>query len=845
MEKRQSIIENFVIILCVTLIWSLGCAYKSIYPFGNNLMDVGDMQGQIVPIYTFLWDVLHGNKAFFFDWSIGLGNNMAGAAWHFTLISPFNLFFLFIERSQIEEQLFLFLLIKLIAIGMSFRFVIRKWFSDLKPIIVLAFTLLYVFCPFSIEYYRFPAWLDVVFMFPLVMYFYFELMNHRRIKGFTICLTMVAVMNFQHTFLLVVFLVFTTGGLLLLDREKYRDALFALVRAAAVAAGISAFVWVPGILQIMTGARFSDGTDIIDIWNSIWFLHPSKWLKCFNVGIPLGMFLFAVFRHKQDKKIKIWYCYVLALLGFPIFLESSNILWHGGFYQGYTMRFSYMLTFWCVMAGIWGYSALRNDGKEPVSRKTLLYVIVSVVLLAGLIVLSINIIQSENNIIKTGITIAVSIVLGMLLLLWKKYEETVMLLVSVLLSFLLVGSNILVSYSVDNSDIGIFNRIWESGYRVDVLSRVKAESGAWLSNYTMNMGGNSISNYMAAEGADQINSYLRLGYAKIGIRMSDYGGTLFSDALLGVKELVCNDDSFCSADLYQPARIREKHYSIHDCKYTYPIGILTDSQTDITYGEDVFANQNAISNAVCGVEFLKCYETNTEEIILDVASESILYAYVPAGSGIEGFTVTDMVIGTEKEQNLYDSKWENGIINLGTWGAGTFKVTIHGTWDETNVQFALLSMDAFKNNQPLYAQNVTYEADQNSISLHAECEDINKSLFLPIYADQGWKCRVNGKKVAIDNIISGGMLIPMEQGDNEIELVYYSPGLYAGLLCSLVTILMVILCFAGKRSYKVLEGKANCALQYVVYVVYGGMILVFYFVPIIFLLKYLLISCII
>lgn len=842
--KKQLIIENLTIALCIVLIWSLGCAYKSIYPFGNNLMDVGDMQGQIVPVYTFLWDVLHGNKSFFFDWSIGLGNNMAGAVWHFTLISPFNLFFLFIKRSQIEEQLFLFLLIKLVAIGISFRYVMRKWFPDLSPLILIAFSLLYVFCPFSIEYYRFPAWLDVVFMFPLVMYFYFELMNDRKVKGFTVCLTMVAVMNFQHTFLLVVFLVFATGGLLVLDREKYRGALFSLVKAAVTAAGISACVWVPGILQIMTGKRFDGGTNIIDIWNSVWIFHPSKWLKCFNLGVPLGMFLLVAFRFKQDRKLKKWFFYVLTILGLPIFLESSNMLWHGGVYQSYTMRFSYMLTFWCLMAGIWGYQTVKADEKEQ-AKKILPNVIFSVVLLAGFIVLMINIMQSENTIIKTGITIAVSTLLGSLVLFWKRFEKTVIMFMSVVCSIVLVGSNMLVSYSVDKSDIGICNQIWESGYQPDVLSRVKAESGSWLSNYTMNMGGNSISNYMAAEGAEQIDSYLRMGYAEIGIRMSDYGGTLFSDALYGIRELVSNDEIFSSDDLYQPAHIREKNYSLHDCNYTYPIGILVDNQTDITYGEDVFENQNAISSVVCGKDFLKCYETDTEEISLHLDSESILYVYVPAQSGIEGFTITDMDMGEERRKDLQSSKWENGIINLGIWDAGTVKVTIHGTWEEPSVQLALMSMKEFESNVPQYAENVVYEADHNSISLYAECRDADKSLFLPIYSDKGWKCRVNGQKAMIEDTISGGMMIPLEQGSNEIELVYRSPGLYAGLICSLFTILIVILCIVKKPSFEKMEEKANCALQYVVYGVYGGMIIVIYLIPIIFLLKYLLISCII
>ena len=60
------------------------------------------MMGQYVPMYIHLCDVLHGTKSLWFDWYTGLGNNMAGATLHFGLISPFNLFFLFIGRGSVE-----------------------------------------------------------------------------------------------------------------------------------------------------------------------------------------------------------------------------------------------------------------------------------------------------------------------------------------------------------------------------------------------------------------------------------------------------------------------------------------------------------------------------------------------------------------------------------------------------------------------------------------------------------------------------------------------------------------------------------------------------------------------
>lgn len=52
-----------------------------------------------------------------------------------------------------------------------------------------------------------------------------------------------------------------------------------------------------------------------------------------------------------NKKIPDFFCLVIAMLCAPILLESTNLLWHGGSYQGYTMRFAYILTFWLLIAG--------------------------------------------------------------------------------------------------------------------------------------------------------------------------------------------------------------------------------------------------------------------------------------------------------------------------------------------------------------------------------------------------------------------------------------------------------------------------------------------------------------
>ena len=76
--SKNNFAECSALILIITMIWSLICGIKGIWPLGQNLLDIGDMSEQNVPMYIHLWDVIHGRKSLLFDWYTGLGNNMAG-----------------------------------------------------------------------------------------------------------------------------------------------------------------------------------------------------------------------------------------------------------------------------------------------------------------------------------------------------------------------------------------------------------------------------------------------------------------------------------------------------------------------------------------------------------------------------------------------------------------------------------------------------------------------------------------------------------------------------------------------------------------------------------------------
>lgn len=88
-------------------------------------------------------------------------------------------------------------------------------------------------------------------------------------------------------------------------------------------------------------------------------------MKLLNMGIPIAFFVQFAFR-KRKEKVVWFFLSIIGILSAPIILESTNLLWHGGSYRGYTMRFSYMLAFWIIVAGSYSIDQISIRKNIPV-----------------------------------------------------------------------------------------------------------------------------------------------------------------------------------------------------------------------------------------------------------------------------------------------------------------------------------------------------------------------------------------------------------------------------------------------------------------------------------------------
>ncbi|MCL1904430.1 MAG: YfhO family protein [Oscillospiraceae bacterium] len=395
--KTRSMYKYFISPVIVMLIYLLIFALKGIYPFGERIIDVWDMTQMNVPIYYHLWDFLHGSKALFFDWYSGLSINMAESVGIVSLLSPFNLFFFFVSREKLHLSMGLFTILKLMAAAATMYFFLKKTYvksfclsyvkirpSDeqspsfgliscfaLSEFWLNIFSLSYAFSGYAIMYYSNSQWLDIMAIFPLLMHSLYKLLRGK--KGGTlyyiIMLCVCLIINMYISMMVLLFIFFISGFYFKLISKYQRKQIVCLGAGTLMSFAISAAVTIPCFVQIDESARSTLGRSLVTAYLSIMNapngISMNKWLLLFPCALPLSIIVIGIFggekfksKSRGFKKIAAFWGGGILLVLLPLFFETTNLIWHGGGYVLFPVRFSFMLTFMVITAA--SYYASRN-----------------------------------------------------------------------------------------------------------------------------------------------------------------------------------------------------------------------------------------------------------------------------------------------------------------------------------------------------------------------------------------------------------------------------------------------------------------------------------------------------
>ncbi len=380
------------------------------------------------------------------------------------------------------------------------------------------------------------------------------------------------------------------------------------------------------------------------------------------------------------------------------------------------------------------------------------------------------------------------------------------------LTVIVVLESGLVSFDKEN-DAAVLARTMPEIYSSseNKLERFKNADASLSNNYSLFLGVPAFGNYIPLSTFEQIALDDALGYSQDWVRMSDAGGTIFSDSVFQMNSLLVRSDSdqgwlIDSADenIYEKVAV-SSGYDLYKRKTVYPYAIFIDDlnerPTGLELEKNTFENQNVLSKLLFDKELFTFSEKSLElsssesrSLTLSTVGEQAVYLYT---DGVDNISVglSGKTICSEYPQMPY-----NGLIPIGTYDNEVIEITISNNTSEPQsgtLYVGMMDMQKYKdtiinaqNNDILTIDSIETGNRNMDMELTAEKEGY---IFIPLYAENGWSIFINGNRIVPEIFFDVFFLIPVDKGKNEINLSFFPRKIKSGIIISLISILCLLL----------------------------------------------------
>ncbi len=628
-------------VLLTLLLGSVNLAMKQMFPFGNHTIDYYDMAQQIASFYYHVYDVLHGEKAFFFDWYTALGVNMAMSTSGCSNLSLFNLFFLFVPRDFLLESLSIFNLFKMMCMTFTMYLYLHKtyrapWFFE------TVLSVGYGFCGFVLVLYITNQWMDIAVLFPLIMLSLQKLFREGKMRWYILTLSLALINSYYLSFMILIFIFLMTGFSILVERlfeKKERRAQYSIARlglGTLLAILISSFILIPQLMQTLVSARFENENgggllgQYLSILKQVNGAYTTRWWTLLGLSFSAALIFCGLLRFYKEKKSVFLVCGSILLMVLELFFESVNLIWHFGSYIQYPIRNGFMIYF--VLAACACYYAqklfeIKSSEKQAVSAKTIVlflagFTVTALLIYAGTVLYANHPGLSLRTVFHITAAVMGASFLVYVCLLWLKggryrYGSTCLLVFELLFyTFLLIGKPAFITgYSEEPEQEGEYIRICNQlaeqfSLEPDSLARVKNPDESLNANYGLVLRRPALSNWTHLISPQLQQGAGAWGYSYQFTRLLDAGGTAFSDALLGVTETISLVEQ--EPALYEQtdsATVTVDHltgeqavYGLYKNRYTLPWGMtIPETAGSDMEKADLVSLQNALYQALAEV----------------------------------------------------------------------------------------------------------------------------------------------------------------------------------------------------------------------------------------------------
>ena len=341
MKKTKELREYFISPLIVAAIVLIIFLIKGIYPFGNLSIANGDVGQSYIPAYTYFYDCIKNGKSLWFDYNLGMGSNIYAYIAQMGVYNILSFLVLLNTRENVSYMFSFILLFKLMFISFTSYILFRKINKDNKFYNVL-FSLMYAFSGHCLCYNTNFMWLDVVGWLPLLLIASKYMFDTGKIYWYTIVLSIILVLHFQMAYMILLFIIFIYPVYIKNSIENNYDrkkAVFNVIVGTSLCGLLCAAFLLPVLIQVLESYRYSGGV-INGVDNSNLF---GKLILLVFYPLPFYAYFKWLKDSETNKKESIvsLYSLVLCIIA-PIIFERINLIWHGGSYQSFPYRFSFI-----------------------------------------------------------------------------------------------------------------------------------------------------------------------------------------------------------------------------------------------------------------------------------------------------------------------------------------------------------------------------------------------------------------------------------------------------------------------------------------------------------------------
>ena len=680
MKKQLRNLTTYLAPAMLTLFCGIAIlAVQNIWPFGGQTVDFYDMGQQVAAEYIQIYDELHLSKSPFFDWYLMAGHGIPGG----TYFSVLNLFMYFMPRDMILEFFSVFLLIKIMLMAVSMRVCIHHEASECPDFYACILSAGYGLCGYVLLMYTIIAWLDIAILVPLIVMFAHKVLSEGRIIGFVICTSMAFMLGFYVPVMVLIF-AFLSAGLYLVIRTVLRrlsdkadteskgadgrDRLYVLRLGIAVliSLGLSAFVWLPDLIQASGSMRFNiDGNNSIigqylgivthvrpDYATRLWaFLGISFAAAVVFAGLIRDI------RRKNIKRLLLVAGNIIIVCAGYVF-ESIQLFWCFGSYVNYPARNGFLIYIVFALAAAMYIPEIigASDDELPAERriaKVRVYsrgrmtgyedeikiglniwigagLILSLLLCAGaLFWYQLGTERSIYDVFRmTILCMAGCFVIYLLLILIRsgrlaKLSVFIMCAELIIYGTFLIGEpNYYTGYTEgaeqESEYIRISNQLKNGlGIEPSYLDRVKNPDNSLNSNYGRFLERGTIAGWLPSTSSKTISGAAALGYTTQFTRVLSSGGNVFTDALLHMTQSISSVPQ--DKNLYRQTASKrvvvdsqtgqKDEYSLYDCRYRLPFGT-------------VIASENQLQNVLSAAPGVDWYNAVYDAVYPDYGNES-------------------------------------------------------------------------------------------------------------------------------------------------------------------------------------------------------------------------------